>query len=94
MGIRFAKYRLTQLFYKLGIRTQSYNSGVTFASYVDNWCRGNSLASDLSAGHEWRVASVGVASVGLLSANSFVNRKFGSHGTEEMGCGLFTLLYG
>ena len=24
-----------------------------------------------------------LASVGLLSANSFVNRKFGSHGTED-----------
>ena len=40
--------------------------------------------------------SVGVAScsVGLLSANSFLNRKFGSHGTEERGCGLFTPLNG
>ena len=38
-------------------------------------------ACDLTAGHEWR--QCGLRCVGLLSANSFVNRKFGSHGREE-----------
>ena len=72
---------VSKLLCELGIRTQSSNRGVTFASYVQNWCRGNSLACDLSAGHEWR--QCGLRCVGLLSANSFVNRKFGSHGTGE-----------